>query len=181
MCHEFALFIVCSLPSFPVLFKVLWSAVLACTDPSCWNVGWPTLKRRRRGTVRKKRGTSDRVRGRDGAGGWGGGVCGGGVSRGSEWLECTLRLGEWAACWAGGYCRYCVEAAGVTVAVTDTKTTFHGRRHWLKAVARPLHANHTLSINNHSFLWWIVYYWPCFFFFLVFFFFLLFCICLKEK
>lgn len=94
----------------------------------------------------------------------------GGVSRGSEWLECTLRLGEWAACWAGGYCRYCVEAAGVTVAVTDTKTTFHGRRHWLKAVARPLHTGHTLTINNHSFLWWIVYYCQCFVFCFFFFF-----------
>lgn len=74
------------------------------------------------------------------------------VSRGSEWLECTLMLVEWAAHWAGVYWRYCVDAAGVTVAVSDTKTTFHGRRHWLKAVARPLPADHTLSSTNYSFL-----------------------------
>lgn len=74
-----------------------------------------------------------------------------------------LRLSEWAACCAGGYCRYCIEAAGVTVAVTDTKTTFHGRRHWLKAVARPLHVDHTLSINNYAFLRWILDDWQCLF------------------
>ncbi len=72
----------------------------------------------------------------------------------------------------GGFWRYCVEAAGVTVAVTDTKTTFHGRRHWLKAVARPLPADHTLSINNHFFLWWILCDWLWWFFYIQFFFFL---------
>lgn len=134
----------------------MWAALL-------WNEGGEAQWERNR----------ERVTGWEGEMGLGGRVgwrcwVGGGVSRGSEWLECTLRLGEWAACWAGGYCRYCVKAAGVTVAVTDTKTTFHGRRHWLKAVARPLHADHTLSINNHSFLWWIVYHWQCFFLFFFF-------------
>lgn len=33
-----------------------------------------------------------------------------------------------------GYWRHCVKAAGVTLAVTDTKTTFHGRQHWFKGL-----------------------------------------------
>lgn len=106
--HVFALW---ALRSFVLLFKVLWSAAPVLmfaaqmqSGPD-WNGG---------GQEERKRGASDRVSGRDGGGEKR-------VSRGSEWLECAARLSEWAARWAGGDCRYCVEAAGVTVAVTDTK------------------------------------------------------------
>lgn len=131
----------CPRPSFTVLFKVLWSAVLAY-----WSVllkcGLPYSETKERHgekeTGNEWRGERERLGKRESPGevnGW----------------NALLRLSEWAARCAGGYCRYCIEAAGVTVAVTDTKTTFHGRRHWLKAVARPLHVDHTLSINNYSF------------------------------
>lgn len=108
VCHVFALW---ALRSFVLLFKVLWSAAPVLmfaaqmqSGPD-WNGG---------GQEERKRGASDRVSGRDGGGEKR-------VSRGSEWLECAARLSEWAARWAGGDCRYCVEAAGVRVAVTDTK------------------------------------------------------------
>lgn len=106
----------------------------------------------------------------------------GGGETESEWRAGRQRQGKrespgevngWNARWGsvkelhaglGGDWRYCVEAAGVTVAVTDTKTTFHGRRHWLKAVARPKPTDHTLSINKQCFLWWIMCDWLWYFF-----------------
>lgn len=93
MCHVFAVLIVCPHPSFTVLLKVIWSAVLVCTDLCCWNVGCPILKWRRRGTERKKQGTSDGVRGRD----WGKESLQGkwmdGMHVEAQWMSCTLGWG----------------------------------------------------------------------------------------
>lgn len=72
------------------------------------------------------------------------------VSRGSEWLECTLMLVEWAAHWAGVYWRYCVDAAGVTVAVSE----WHQNNiSWQTTLVKGCgQADHTLSSTNYSFL-----------------------------
>lgn len=113
VCHVFTLW---ALLSFVFLFKVLWSAALAsaaCTDVCCWNAVCPGLKRRRTGAERKKersewRGEWERRGKRESPGevnGWN-------ARRGSV-NELHAEL--------GGDRRYCVEAAGVRVAVTDTK------------------------------------------------------------
>lgn len=148
---------------------MLWFTILACTDLWCRVVRCSALYcispwEGNGGRETQSERNTERVTG------WEGETGEKRVSRGSEWLECALRLSEWAARWAGGYWRYCVEAAGVTVAVTDTKTTFHGRRYWLKAVARSLPTDHTLSINKHFFLWRILCDWLWRIFVLLFFF-----------
>lgn len=147
--HKVSLSVLCvSSQSLSDLFKVLYPTVLVCADLPCRVVCCSVLNQSMRWKQRR----------RDGA-----------VGTESEWRcererqgkrespgEVNGRNARWGSvnelhAGLGGYWRYCVEAAGVTVAVTDTKTTFHGRRHWLKAVARPLLADHTLSINNHFF------------------------------
>lgn len=106
LCHVFALFIVRSLPSFTVLFKVLWSTVRACSDLCCWVVCCSILnhsmrwKQRGRVTERKKRRASDGVRGRDRGkeslqGKW---MVGMRVE--AQWMSCTLGCGVLEVlCW----------------------------------------------------------------------------------
>lgn len=106
LCHVFSLFTVCSLPSFTVLFKVLWSTVLACTDLCCRVVCCSILnhfmrwKQRRRDTERKKQRASDGGRGRDRGkeslqGKW---MVGMRVE--AQWMSCTLGWGVLEVlCW----------------------------------------------------------------------------------
>lgn len=76
------------------------------------------------------------------------------VSRGSEWLECAPRLSEWAARWAGGGCRYCVEAAGVRVAVTDTKNNISRQETLWPGVDAPLVSTGLFLMLLLTFLTW---------------------------
>lgn len=63
-------------------------------------------------------------------------------------MSCTLSWG----CGVGGP-EYCVEAAGVRVAVTDTKNNISWRN---TTVADRLRANRTFSTNSRFFLWGIL-------------------------
>lgn len=166
LCYVFALLLVCSLPSLTVLFKVLWSTVLACTDLCCRVVCCSTLnrsmrwKRRRRDTESEWQG--ERERGRDRGkeslqGKW---MVGMRVE--AQWMSCTLGWGVLEVlCWGSRGHSGC----------DWHQNNISWQTTLVKSRGQASTADHTLSINNHFFLWWILCDWLwCFFAF-----------CLEQK